>query len=134
MQRYIANTDAIIPVGNRTRTYKKGQEFNADPKIYDVYVDLGIIRRAPEEAEAAPAVAPKAVAPKAEAPKAEVPKDEAPKDEAPKDDGSDKLPQTMSELKSMKKSELSDLASSLSLDTDGTKDELVSRIASEIFE
>ena len=129
MQRYIANTDAIIPVGNRTRTYKKGQEFNADPKIYDVYVDLGIIRRAPEEAEAAPAVAPKA-----EAPKAEVPKDEAPKDEAPKDDGSDKLPQTMSELKSMKKSELSDLASSLSLDTDGTKDELVSRIASEIFE
>lgn len=78
--------------------------------------------QAPRAAKPAPApAAPVAVA----APKVAAPPP------TPEPEESD-IPQTVTELRTMLKDDLIDLAEGLELDTEGTKDELVERIAEEL--
>ncbi len=162
MKSYIANKDTVIPVGNRTHTYKEGQEFKADPEIYDIYIDLGILRAAPV---AAPTEAVKV--PEVEEPSEPEETDETTPEGVDKNpvseeveidpemeqavagDGvevesevegtedtseNDSMPQTMTELKGLKNEVLRDIATDLGLSTEGKKEELVARIADQIFE
>lgn len=139
-KRYVANKDTIIPLRNRTYTYKKDQEFEASAEDYDVYVDLGILRYADDKAEETPEpVEDKTPEPEVESEPEEATDDNTPEeeeDDEEEDDeeGSIPLPETLTELKGLKVARVRALAEQLGLDTEGNKSDLVDRVAVELFD